>query len=644
MLAFLKRHPAACVCTLLVVLTLLVFWQVRNFDFVNFDDNDYVYQNQHVLAGLSWDNIVWAFANPVSNHWHPLTIISLMLNCHFSRSPGWMHLTNVLLHLASSLLLFALLKRTTGSIWPSAFVAAAFVIHPMHVESVAWITERKDVLSTLFFLLTLTAWCSYVKKPSALRYLASLVFFALGLLSKAMLVTLPFVLILLDYWPLARLPQESIDTSRSRSPLAHLFGLIVEKIPFFILSILSAVMAWLAQHTGHGIISTKAVSLSDRFANALLSYAVYIGKMFYPAGMAPFYPLHAAAIPLWHSILYGLLLAAITFIAIRFGRKSKFLPVGWLWFLGTPIPVIGFVLVGGCAYADRYTYIPYIGLFIMLAWGLPDLLAGWRYQKHALGISAAIVLCAMAILAHRQAGYWKDSITLFSHAIDVTKKNYIAHYDRGLAYSELGQWPAAMQDLNATISIMPVYADAYDGRGLAWSAMGNKTEAIRDFDTAIKLKPGSSDAYTNRGIVYRDLGRSQDAMDDFNKALALRPDNAYTHYSLAILLRRQGKLDDALAHYQDAVRMDPTLPGARLDLGLMMLQRKDYHAAIANFKEAIALAPDMPQAYVGLATALTDTGKHDEALPLFRKAAAIDPNFADADKFFGKTDVPGSPL
>ena len=396
---------------ILVLNILLVFGQVRNFDFVTYDDHAYVYENQHVLNGLTADGVIWAFTSGHAVNWHPVTWLSLMLDCQlFGPDPGWIHLVNVLLHLVNTLLLFAVLKKMTGSLWPSAFVAAAFAIHPMHVESVAWIAERKDVLSTFFMLMTFAAYIGYVKRPSVYRYLTTLAMFALGLMAKPMLVTLPFVLLLLDYWPLSRFEiSQWVGKSRFESladEFVMLYKCLIEKIPFFILTVVSSVITFMVQQSGGAVTD---ISSGNRVADIILSYVRYMGKMVWPENLAVFYPLDAAGnIPLWRVAMYGLLLVGATFLVFRFGRTRKYLPVGWLWFLGTLIPVIGLVRVGSQAYADRYTYIPYIGLFIMVAWGLSELLSRWRYRGLVLGTSMVMVLSAMGISAHRQVSYWKD--------------------------------------------------------------------------------------------------------------------------------------------------------------------------------------------------------------------------------------------
>jgi protein O-mannosyl-transferase len=471
---------------------LLVFWQVRNFDFVKYDDGLYIYENPHVLNGLTEDGVIWAFTTNHSANWHPLTWLSLMLDCQlFGANPGWMHLMNLILHLANTLLLFAVFRKMTGALWQSAFVAAAFAIHPMHVESVAWIAERKDVLSTLFLLLTLAAYVSYVRRPGLVRYVLTVLLFASGLLAKPMLVTLPFLLLLLDYWPLGRFDSHQTIKASSRqkrqsSPAPDkrriLYRAIIEKIPFIAFSVVSSVITFLVQRSGGAMVGIDVLPLKLKFANAFLSYARYISKMFWPQNLAVFYPFDVRTIQSWQVVLCALLMIVVSVLAIRFGRKQRYLPVGWFWFVGTLIPVIGLVQVGGQSLADRYTYISYIGLFIMIAWGLPELLSKWPQRKNALGLSMVIVLTTLGICTHQQVSFWNNSFTLFSHAIEVTQNNYVAHDSIGVAYNSLGRYQDAIESYKQAIKIKPDYADAHYNLGVAYLEMGDKNSALAEFN------------------------------------------------------------------------------------------------------------------------------------------------------------------
>ncbi len=526
-----KKSLVISIYFILAVSTLLVFWQVRNFDFVNYDDNEYVYENPHVVNGLTFDNIIWAFTTGDAANWHPLTWFSLMLDCQLSLpggpNPGWMHLVNLLLHLVNTLLLFAVLKRMTGSLWPSAFVAAAFALHPMHVESVAWIAERKDVLSTFFFMLTLAAYAGYVRRPAIFRYVAAIVIFTLGLMAKPMLVTLPFILLLLDYWPLNRFMPQTVATSgrqnRKFAPAADkhstLYRIVIEKVPFFVLSVISCVITFLVQRGG-GAVDDTTVILKGRIANAFLSYAKYMGKMVWPQNLAVIYPFGRDGIQSWQVILCALLMLGISFLVLYFGRKQKYLPVGWFWFVGTLIPVIGIVQVGSHAYADRYTYVPYIGLFLMLAWSLPQLLSKLLsappQRKIVLGVSMVILLTTLGICAHRQTNYWNNSITLFSHTIEVTQNNSMAYNNLGAVYGKLSRY----------------------------------TEAIDAYKQAIKIRPNLARTQNNLGAIYSNLGRYADAIDAYRQAIRIKPDYAESHLCLGLTYLLNGNKNSALEEYK----------------------------------------------------------------------------------------------
>jgi tetratricopeptide (TPR) repeat protein len=561
MLEQVKKSLVLSIYFALAVSALLVFWQVRNFDFVNYDDNDYVSANPHVLNGLSAGAVAWAFTTNHAGNWHPLTWLSLMLDRQlFGPSPAGFHLTNLFFHIANILLLLLVLKQMTKAIWQSAFVAALFALHPMHVESVAWITERKDVLSTLFWLLAMLAYvryCRCVAVPASIRdtlrrtakrpstagveakhyYLVAVAFFALGLMTKPMLVTLPFILLLLDYWPLER------KISRR---------LLVEKIPFFALSVISGILTFSIQQSGGGV---TILSLNSRIANVFLSYVQYISKTFWPRNLAVLYPLPAAAsIPFWQAAMCALLLLGISVFVVYLGRRNqRYLTVGWFWFIGTLLPVIGIVQVGFQAYADRYTYIPYIGLFIMLAWGSPQLLSKWisvsPQRKPILGLSMILVLATLGICTYRQVSCWQNSITLFSHALEVTQNNYVAYNNIGLAYSKLVRWPQAMEDYRQAIRINPTYAKAHYNLGFAYFSLGHSIEAIEAYKQAVKLKPDYTLAYNNIGVAYSGLGRYNEAIEAFKQAIKINPDSAELHTNLGSTYMAISDKKSAMAEY-----------------------------------------------------------------------------------------------
>ncbi len=518
----------------LTVTTLGVFGQVWNFEFTNYDDDQYVSQNLHVLNGPTPDGIIWAFTTPHIGNWLPLTWLSFMLDCRlFGLNAGWMHLINLLMHILNTLLLFAVLKKMTGALWPSAFVAAAFALHPMHVESVAWITERKDVLSTLFLLLTLTTYVCYVKNRSLPSYLLTILLFVFGLLAKPMLVTLPFLLLLLDYWPLERFaaPQTaSIDRRRI------LYRIIIEKIPFFALAAVSGAITFIVQKGIGAVPDIDTISLQSRVANAFLSYTRYIGKMFRPQNLAAFYPRDIDKFSFWQIAMCAMLLLGISVFVICFGRRRKYLPVGWFWFVGTLIPVIGLVQSGKQAYADRYTYISYIGLFIMIAWGLREIFSKWPYRKIALGIAAAIVLTALGICTYIQAGYWKNSFTLFSHALKATQNNYIAHNNLGNYFTHHNDVPSAIEHCWKALEIAPNNLYALNNLGYLMIGKGDFKKAIEYLQQAIEVKTDFAEARCNLAKALAPQGRIDEAVDQLHTVLRLKPDWPVPMNDLAFLI------------------------------------------------------------------------------------------------------------
>jgi len=594
MLESVKKYFVTFTYLVLILSTLLVFWQVRNFDFVNYDDSDYVSDNPQVLNGLTRDGVIWAFTTNRSANWHPLTWLSLMLDCQlFGSNPGWMHLVNLLLHIANTLLLFAIFKKLTAAVWPSVFVAAAFALHPMHVESVAWIAERKDVLSTLFWLLTLAAYVGYVKRPSVFRYLISLVLFAIGLMAKPMLVTLPFVLLLFDYWPLDRFAAtRTVKTAggKSRKPApihdgrAILYRIIIEKIPFFVLAAVSSVITFIVQKVSGAVININALPLQDRVANAIVSYMRYIGKMVWPQNLAVFYPFDIGNFTYLQITLCAILLLVISIFVIGFGRKQKYLLVGWFWFIGTLIPVIGLVQVGGQALANRYTYISYIGLFIMIAWGLPELLSKWPQRKIALGLSMVIVLTILGICAHQQLSYWNNGTSLFTHAIKVTQDNYFAHYGLGISYKNLGCHQDAIESYKQAIKIRPDYDEAYNDLGISYFILGRYQDAIEAYKQAIRINPDLAKAYNNLGNAYTNLGRYQDAIEAYKPAIRINPDLAEAHYNLGTAYYKLGRYQDAIEPYKQAIKIKPDFVLAHYNLGVAYFVIGDKGLALEEYK------------------------------------------------------------
>ncbi|MDD2903409.1 MAG: tetratricopeptide repeat protein [Syntrophales bacterium] len=518
---WLRRLPGGLpllLCLLLAGAALAVYSQVSHHDFLTFDDDMYVTHNPRVRAGLTWPGVKWAFTAVHSSNWHPLTWLSHMLDCQiFGMQPGGHHLTNLAWHLANTILLFLFLARVTGALRPSALVAALFALHPLHVESVAWVSERKDLLSTFFWLAALWAYAGYAAAPSIRRYLAVVLAFILGLLAKPMVVTLPFVLLLLDYWPLGRVPGgpgpapgfAGTGEPRPRPAPRGYWYLLQEKIPLFALTIISCLIT-LAAQKGSGAMMPMAIRpLVPRIANALVAYVEYLVKLFWPFPMIFFYPL--APVPWWEAAGAGLVLLVLTIFLLYGSRRHPYLAVGWLWYLGTLVPVIGLVQVGGQAMADRYTYVPFIGLFIIAAWGIAEATAGWRRRTIVLSTSAAALLLACLLASWGQAGYWRNSQTLFTRAIEINPNNYMAFHHLGMDLVNRGKLDQAIAMYKKTLALAPKYPPAYNNLAIAYARQGKFKEAIPLFKEAIKLTPGNVSFYRNLALAYEQEGKKAEA-------------------------------------------------------------------------------------------------------------------------------------
>ena len=515
-----------CICVCLFVLTWSVFGQTLRFDFVNYDDPRYVYQNTRITSGISIANVAWAFSHIHSENWHPLTTITHMLDCQLhGLNAGWHHFTNVLLHSFAVVLLFVALERMTGALWRSAFVSAVFAVHPLHVESVAWIAERKDVLSAFFFMLTLLAYLHYTRAPSIGRYLTVALAVALGLMSKPMLVTLPFVLLLLDYWPLGRLKLKRSNTG------SQSLQLVLEKTPLIALSAVSSVVTFLAQRGAIGW--TEQLPVSERISNALVAYVIYIRQMFWPAGLAVFYPHPENRLPVLEISLAFIILVGITVAAFVFRKKAPYFVTGWLWYLGMLVPVIGLIQVGWQGHADRYTYLPQIGLYIAITWAVTDFTRTWRFQRMALGLAALIVVGALSWGCCLQASYWHDSETLFTHALAVTRNNDVAMNNLGIIFLEKGQLDDAISNLQAAIDVRPENAPAHDNLAKALLQKGQVSEAMVHYRKFLEIQPDNVEARNTLGTALIQQGRLREAIDQWQEALAIQPENGNAASNLA---------------------------------------------------------------------------------------------------------------
>ena len=530
----------------LAVITFAAFEQVRHNDFVYYDDSAYIVENPNVNKGLSAKSVIWAFTSyRYMGHWHPLTWLSHILDCElFGLNPAGHHITSLLLHIANTLLLFWVFNRMTSAIWQSAFVAAIFAVHPLHVESVAWIAERKDVLSGLFWMLTLAAYVLYTERPTLWKYLLMVLSFCLGLMAKSMLITLPFVLLLLDYWPLNRF--------KTKGQIRHT---ILEKLPMVVLSLISSVMAYTAQQSTGTVVSIVGSSLASRIQNALVSYVSYICRIFYPDGLAVLYPRHD--FPLWQPIVALLILAAISAVVFYTRLSKPYLIIGWLWFLGAFVPVIGLVTTGGQAIADRYTYLPSIGISVMAAWGIAELFPGLRYQKSLLAVSAGAVIFALVIHTRTQVLFWRDSETLFEHTLAVTECNPVINNNLGVVLAEQGKYDLAVENYLKAIRYCPDYAEAYNNLAIAYSQIGRYDEVIQACKQAIKFKPDYAKAHYNLGSAYSKVGRYNEAIEAYMQAIKFEPDYAQTYCNLARLYDALGRRDEAIQACKQALKIDP---------------------------------------------------------------------------------------
>jgi Flp pilus assembly protein TadD len=593
------EYKIAFIYFALAFVTLIVYWQVMRCDFVDYDDCVYVVDNQHVQSGLGWQNIRWAFAAPHLSFWHPLTMLSHMLDCTlFGLKPWGHHLSSLLLHIANTLMLFLVLKGMTGAVWRSAFVAAAFALHPLHVESVAWVSERKDVLSTLFWMLTLAGYLWYVRRPGTARYLVTLFVFVLGLMAKPMLVTLPFVLLLLDYWPLKRINSEPVA---SKAELLSSIGkLALEKLPFFVLSAIASIVVFFTQQSAGALIETDVVSLRIRLANAFISYLTYLWKMVWPSRLAVYYPHPGNSLSMWQAAIAAVVLLIISFWVVCSAKKRGYLLTGWLWYVGTLFPVIGLVQVGSFAMADRFTYVPLIGVFIMVAWGVYDLCAGWRRSEIVIGILTAAALSLLGICTYFQTLHWRSSFILFEHAVKVTEGNFLMHNNLG--------------------NIL--------------TSQGKLDEAIAHLSQASQLRPNNVDICCNLGRALYSKGRFDEAILAFRRALQLRPD-AEIYYNLGYSLQMRGSFDQALYNYLQARKLNPDWPLplngiAQIYLTHPDVNKRNVNKAVIFARRAAEMAKyEDPVILNTLAAAYASAGRLEKAVKTAEKALELT---ADKDK------------
>jgi tetratricopeptide (TPR) repeat protein len=654
-------HSPALVCVLLAVATCFAYFAVADFGFVDYDDGDYVSANPHVQSGLKWQNVSWALTTGHASNWHPLTWLSHMLDYQlFGGNLGAHHLVSLGFHIANTLLLFLIWRRMTQAHWASALVAALFALHPLHVESVAWLSERKDVLSTLFLLLTLGCYAVYVQRgqrtqqppPSpkpggqspketrsskseprtqpphldgnrsqfitgARYYVLSLGFFALGLMSKPMLVTTPFLLLLLDYWPLQRLV-----FAKRKEALRSAGRLLAEKAPFFALTVISSVITFLVQRKG-GAVST-ALTLEQRLGNALVAYLRYLWKLIWPENLAVLYP-HPGNWPVWAVAGSAVVLVGIFAVAIWLGRSRPYLPVGWLWFFGGLIPVLGLVQVGIQSMADRYTYVPAIGIFVIAVWGGWDLARKFNWPAAGLGSCSALLLAACGLLTMRQVQFWRNTEVLFRRSVEVEPKNYLAYNNLGFYLANHGNPTEAMENYQKSIAINPEYEDALNNLGHALAGQGFPQRAIPYYERALRVRPNHVEVNNNLGNALSELGKIDEAIAHYQIALKNNPDHADAHNNLGIALAMKGKLDEAIVEFQQALRLKPDYASAHSNLGNAFAVQQKWSEAIHHYQECLRLKPDDAQAHNNLANVLAQQGKLDDAILHYTRALSLNP-------------------
>jgi protein O-mannosyl-transferase len=665
-----KHLQPALVCASLVLATLVVYWPVRRHELINYDDPAYVSENPHVNIGLTWEGISWAFGrlHGERTYWHPLTWISHMVDCQvFGLKPAGHHLVNVLFHMLNTVLVFLVFLRMTGAFWRCAVLAGLFALHPLQVDTVAWVAERKNLLSTLFGLLAIWAYAAYVGKsevqspkskaqgtksvahgqwsgvlglssilplPFSRYYFLSLLLFALGLMCKPVLVTLPFVLLLLDYWPLRRLsfPTLQRPPAPPRHALPHstqlLLGVVLEKLPFFVLSAVTSAITILA-HRGLGMLDPGSLPpLGFRLENALVSYARYLGNALWPSKLAVFYPLPAAW-PLWTVAVSGVLLLAVTTLAIGTVRTRPYLFVGWFWFAGVLVPSIGLIQVGAQALADRFAYLPLVGLLLGLVWTVAEWSSGLPHRSRVVSFGAIALLLLCAGLARTQVAHWQNTETLFRHALVVTEGNFLAHGKLGEALAGSGRLREAEAEFGEAIKFNQGYFPVMVSLATQLRAKGNSEAALSLFNQAVRLRPHDATAHYNLAIALGDQQRTREAFAQYIEALRLNPNLAPAHNNLASLLLGQGKTADALPHALTALRLSPDFPQAHVNAGNALFLQEKFAEAEAHYAAAAKLDSGNAEARLNLGKALVNQDKLEEAEPHLEEAARMQPGNAE---------------
>jgi len=647
------KHRSGLICVVLVLMTLAAFWSVLRCDFVRYDDDRYVTENAYIKGGLTAESAIQAFTKPHYFMWHPLTTLSYLLDYElFALNPAWYHLVNLAFHLANVLLLFGVLGKLTGAVWPSAFVAAVFAVHPLQADSVAWIAERKNVLSGFFWLLTMAAYARYADRPGIGGYLLVFACLCLGLMAKPTVVVLPFVLLLLDYWPLDRLqwPGKNgpSDPRRSKSkqirPKYAPALLLAEKVPMLIAAAAVSIATVVTTRAGGVLPELASVPLSSRLANALISYFTYIEKLIWPSGLAVFYPHPGANFSAPRLIVSIIALVLISTCCLYFGRRRKYLIVGWLWYLGTLVPVIGLIQAGAQARANRYMYLTMVGLLVIIAWTAGDILAKRGIRPLLPAAAAAVMLSAAVVCASVQVGHWRNGLALFKRAVEVTDNNYIMHNNYANRLKDAGEIDLAIEHYTKCLFLKPDSAEAHNNLGNALADIGRPKEAIANYERAIQLAqqdtsgqyppPGLAEAHHNLANALRGQRQFPQACEHYNAALKFKPDNLDTLGALALTFDAMQKYDDVVGCYSRMLEIDPDHIIAHGRLGMALAKKGNLDKAIDEFRFVLSRRPDDVEMHCNLGILLEQQNKTDEAIKEYRWALEINRNDPKAKQLF----------
>ncbi|QTA81913.1 Tetratricopeptide repeat-containing protein [Desulfonema limicola] len=670
-------QPEIIICLVIVLSTFAIYWQVKDYDFVSFDDKLYIIENSYVKNGLTPESIFWAFSfeDKDKTYWIPLTWLSYMLDYElYGLNPGKYHLTNLFIHIINSLLLFYVFRKMTGEIWKSAFIAAIFAVHPLNVESVAWIAQRKNVLSTFFWMLTTLFYINYAEKPSVLKYIS--VFFCMlaGLMAKPMLVTLPCVFVLLDYWPLKRLVifkkvENREYSSKNNFPKQLFYYLILEKIPLLMLSFASVSIFWSSLEYYDNIISKDAIPVKLRLANAAVSYLSYIKKMIWPSNLSVFYT-YPDYIPSWKALSAFFILLIITFAAFYRIKKNPYLITGWLWYMGTLFSVSGITQNGlWPEMADRWAYVPLVGIYIIIAWECPRVLKNYAFRKKILYTGSCIILAAFMVCTYFQAKHWTNTFTLFKNAVNIDPDNWVAHNSLGVFLAEHGKIDDAILHFSRSLQINPSYAFTYNNLGTALAEKGRFDKASEQFLMALKLDPDYTEPYYNLGLIYTEKGDTEQAVKYFFKVLNIDPEHKKTYNKLMLLIKKmsasdklkyysrllnimpdsyeinnytgvllaqQGKADKAVKYFIKALNLKPGYEQAHINLGNTFARLKDLNKAVIHFSKALQINPGNGTTYYRLGTSYAQKGDIETAVKYFKQALQINPDNAHINNDMGR--------